>query len=303
VNCSLSKFYTMIASAIALLALAVVGALIPFNVVGLAISIASVLTVSIFLIPGMRAELRAFDTCMGPSTKCSVGPNIDLLGQVASIVSAVAFIAALALEVAAIAAIATVIFAWIGLTLEAGAALLKYSGIVASGAAGLILVGLLTNVRNYEACRQSEKTPPIGTGTGGLVSGTTAAGMLAELCAPPSPALSVQRGALVQLMACYLNTGTASWVRGSSTQVNLAAAPLGAPSPFSLWASNWLSASAYATTSQTVVAPGQQATFLFNMVPPLGTTPGRYTIEGELVLASTGARLQAPTYRQVVNVQ
>lgn len=301
-NCSLSKFYTMIASAIALLALAVAGALVPFNVVGLSVSIASVLTVSIFLIPGMRAELRAFDTCMGPSTKCSVGPNIDLLGQVASIVSAVAFIAALALEISAIAAIATVIFAWIGLTLEAGAALLKYSGIVASAAAGLILVGLLTNVRNYEACRKAEKTPPTGTGTGGLGSGTTGSGLLAELCAPSSP-LTVQRGAVAQLMACYINTGTVSWLRGSSTQVNLATAPLNAPSPFSSWASNWLSASAYATTSQNLVAPGQQATFVFNIVPPLGTTPGAYTLEGELVLASTGVRVQAPTYRQVVNVQ
>jgi hypothetical protein len=213
----------LIASAIALLALAVVGALIPFNVVGLAISIASVLTVSIFLIPAMRAELRAFDTCMGPSTNCSVGPNIDLLGQVASIVSAVAFIAALALEISAIAAIATIFFAWIGLTLEAGAALLKYSGIVASATAGLILVGLLTNVRNYEACRRGEVTPPTGTGTGGLGSGTTAAGMLAELCAP-SAALTVQRGAVAQVTSCYMNTGTVTWLRGSATQVNLATA-------------------------------------------------------------------------------
>jgi hypothetical protein len=292
----------MIASAIALLAAAVVGALIPFNVVGLGISIASVLTVSIYLIPAMRAELRAFDTCMGPSTKCSVGPNIDLLGQVASIVSAVAFIAALALEISAIAAIATVIFAWIGLTLEAGAALLKYSGIVASGAAGLILVGLLTNVRNYEACRTAENTPPTGTGTGGLESGTPGSGLVAELCAP-SPALTVQRGAIAQIMACYINTGTVSWLRGSSTQVNLAPAPLNAPSPFSGWASNWLSASAYSTTSQSVVAPGQQATFTFNIAPPLSTPTGVYTLEGELVLASTGLRVQSPTFRQFVDVQ
>ena len=83
-NCSLAKFNTMIGVAIGLLALAVVGALIPFNVVGLIISIASVLTVlSIYLIPAMRDELKAYDTCMGPSTQCSVGPSIDLLGQAA----------------------------------------------------------------------------------------------------------------------------------------------------------------------------------------------------------------------------
>src|SRR6266550_3865764 len=98
----------MIGSAIGLLALAIVGALIPFNVVGLCIAIASVLTVSIYLIPAMRDELKAYDACMGPSTKCSMAPNIDLLGQVAAIVSAVAFIAALALEIPAIAAVASI---------------------------------------------------------------------------------------------------------------------------------------------------------------------------------------------------
>ena len=118
-----------------------------------------------------------------------------------------------------------------------------------------------------------------------------------------SAAINVARGATAQLMACYTNTGTVNWLRGSATQVNLAPAPLGSPSQFSSWASSWLSPTAYATTSQNQCAPGQMANFLFAITPPLTIPQGTYVLLGELVLANTGVPLQAPTYRQLVNVQ
>jgi hypothetical protein len=172
-DCSLSKFYRMLWEAIGLLALAIAGALIPLNIIGLVASVASVATVSFVLIPAMREELKAYDTCMGPTQSCSVGPNIDLLGQLASILSLVAFAAALALEIPAIAALASVFLAWLGVTLEAAASALKYSGCVACGAGILILLGLLTNVDQYESCREKEPRDislPIGSSESELSS-------------------------------------------------------------------------------------------------------------------------------------
>jgi tyrosinase len=123
----------------------------------------------------------------------------------------------------------------------------------------------------------------------------------ADACGATS-AITVARGAMAQLMACYVNTGTVTWQRGTATQVNLVAAPLGSPSPFASWASNWLSPTAYATASQNTCAPGAMANFSFNITPPLATLPGSYLLEGELVLAATGLPVQATTYRQLVNV-
>jgi tyrosinase-like protein len=116
-------------------------------------------------------------------------------------------------------------------------------------------------------------------------------------------ALTVARGATAQLMACYVNTGTVTWQRGSATQVNLVPAPIGSPSPFAGWASSWLSPTAYTTASQNTCPPGAMANFVFGITPPLATATGSYLLEGELVLASTGLPLQALTYRQLVNVQ
>lgn len=172
-NCSLSKFYGFLATAIGLLLLAIAGALIPYNVVGLIISIASVLSVSFGLIPAMRDELKAYDACMGPSTNCgSIASSIDLLGQAAAIISAIAFILALSLEIPAIAALATVIFGWIGLALEAGAYALKLSGIIACGVTILILIGLVSRVKVYEDCRNAERAPKPPRGSGAPLTST-----------------------------------------------------------------------------------------------------------------------------------
>lgn len=170
--CSLSTFYTMLGIAIGLLAVAIVAALIPYNVPGLIVAIAAVISVSV-LFSLMRSELAKYNACMGPSARCgSINSQIDLLGQAASILSAVSFAAALALEIPAVAASTNWITGWLGTTLENLAYGLKVTGAVACGAAIAILIGLVTNVKAYEDCRSAERTPapPVGTGTGGLTS-------------------------------------------------------------------------------------------------------------------------------------
>ena len=173
--CSLSTFYTMLGIAIGLLVVAVIGAVIPYNVPGLIVAIAAVISVTV-LISLMRNELAAYNACMGPSARCgSVNSVIDLLGQAAAILSVVSFAAALALEIPAVAALTNWFTAALGTTLGNIAYGLKMAGVAACVATGLILAGLATNVKTYEDCRNAERAPapPVGTGTGGLTSAPT----------------------------------------------------------------------------------------------------------------------------------
>lgn len=117
----------------------------------------------------------------------------------------------------------------------------------------------------------------------------------------PGGTITVNRGQIAQFQTMFSNTGTTSWVRGTATQVNLAQV---CPQPaIAAWNHNWLSATAYATTVQTVTPPGSLATFSFSIRPPLATPPGQYILEGDLVLAATGKPFVAPTFKQIVNVQ
>lgn len=122
----------------------------------------------------------------------------------------------------------------------------------------------------------------------------------AEAC-PPSAAITVNRGQVAQISACYTNTGTTSWIKGTAGQVNLA--QVCPQQAIAAWNSNWLSATAYATTVQAVVPPGQIAFFNFSILPPMATPPGQYVVQGDLVLAATVKPFAAPAFQQIVNVQ
>ena len=180
--CSLSKFYTMLGIAIGLLVVAIIAALIPYNVPGLIVAIAAVISVSV-LISLMRGELAAYNACMGPSMRCGVNTAIDVLGQAASVLSVVSFAAALALEIPAVAASTNWFTGWLGTTLESLAYGLKLTGVAGCVAALGVLIGLATNVKAYEDCRNAERAPapPVGAAGGALTSppltgGTRSAG-------------------------------------------------------------------------------------------------------------------------------
>jgi len=106
----------------------------------------------------------------------------------------------------------------------------------------------------------------------------------------------------------FANTGTTSWVRGTASQVDLAAclenkttcnAQDASEAPFN---SGWLSATRYATHTQTTVAPGQIGTFTYNVMAPATATAGTYRFNGALVLASTGADIHNEGYYQDVTI-
>jgi hypothetical protein len=102
------------------------------------------------------------------------------------------------------------------------------------------------------------------------------------------------------------NTGTTTWTRGTGTQVNLAVClsdgTCNVASPHADWNSGWLSTTAYATTTETSVAPGDIATFSWNVTVPADTTENLYSFYFGVVLAATGEKIIDPVYRETVRV-
>jgi membrane protein YdbS with pleckstrin-like domain len=159
--CSLQTAYNLIAVAIAMLAAAVAAALIFFNVPGLAVAVGLVLAVSgipftdLGLIPQIRKAIQAYQDCRGPESRCTLNHSIDLLGQAAAIVSVFSWLAALALQITALGFITSVFLSWLGVAPLAAGEALKWSGIAGAVACSIILVGLVTQLRAYEACRDA----------------------------------------------------------------------------------------------------------------------------------------------------
>jgi hypothetical protein len=105
----------------------------------------------------------------------------------------------------------------------------------------------------------------------------------------------------------FSNTGTLTWTKGGDTQVDLAACladkvTCNAQDPGdATWASGWISTGRYATTTQATVAPGAVATFSYNIKAPANAT-GTHRFNGDLVVASSGARIHPEGYYQDATV-
>ena len=120
--------------------------------------------------------------------------------------------------------------------------------------------------------------------------------------------LTLSPGASGTFTVFFLNTGTTTWTKGTSTQVDLAAcledkttcnAQDATEAPFN---SGWLSATRYASTTQTSVAPGQVGTFSYNVAVPATQAAGTYRFNGALVKADTSADIRNEGYYQDVTV-
>jgi IPT/TIG domain-containing protein len=106
----------------------------------------------------------------------------------------------------------------------------------------------------------------------------------------------------------FANTGTTTWTRGTGSQVDLAScladkttcnAQDASEAP---WNSGWLSATRYATTTQTAVSPGSIATFKYTVMAPSGVAAGTYRFNGDLVLSATGEKIHPEGYFQDATV-
>jgi hypothetical protein len=96
----------------------------------------------------------------------------------------------------------------------------------------------------------------------------------------------------------FQNTGTTTWTRGTSTEVEFAACledkvtcnqQDASEAPFN---SGWLSTTRYADMNQTAVAPAQAASFTVNIIVPSGQAAGTYHFNGAVVKADTGADIR-----------
>lgn len=122
--------------------------------------------------------------------------------------------------------------------------------------------------------------------------------------------LTLAPGASGTFTVFFANTGTTTWAKGTSTQVDLAAcledkvtcnAQDASEASFNPATGGWLSATRYATTTQTSVAPGQIGTFTYNVQVPADGT-GLHHFNGAVVLASSGADIHNEGYFQDVSV-
>lgn len=114
----------------------------------------------------------------------------------------------------------------------------------------------------------------------------------------------VSPGDSFQFLVTFLNTGALGWQKGGSSQVNLAqCCPINTPSPNAAWLVSPLSTTAYATHRESFVAPGQRATFIYNLKAPTDAKPGEYRFDGDLVLAATAEAIRREGYFQVATVR
>jgi len=120
--------------------------------------------------------------------------------------------------------------------------------------------------------------------------------------------VNLSAGQSNEFQVFFANTGTTAWAVGTATQVDLAACLAdkvtcnAQDSTEATWNTGWLSASRYATTTQTLVAPGSIATFKYTVTAPTGVQAGTYRFNGDLVLSSTGERIHPEGYYQDATV-
>jgi len=157
-----------------------------------------------------------------------------------------------------------------------------------------------------------------------LITAVTAATLALSLVVQAAPAAAAQgydsayagesaflnltQGALGTFTVFFVNTGTATWVRGTATQVDLGVCldnkvtcNISDPAEAG-FNNNWLSTTRYATHTQTSVAPGQAATFTYSVRVPLTAAAGTYTFNGALVVAATGEDVHNEGYFQQATV-
>jgi len=107
-----------------------------------------------------------------------------------------------------------------------------------------------------------------------------------------------------QFQVFFLNTGTITWRKGTTSQVNLTVCldnktTCNVDSPLASWNDgSWLSNRAYSTHIQAEVAPGQLATFVYGVKPPPTVVSGNYRFHGDLAQATTGIQIHPEGYYQ-----
>jgi hypothetical protein len=119
--------------------------------------------------------------------------------------------------------------------------------------------------------------------------------------------VNITAGQTQNFQVFFANTGTTTWVRGTATQVDLAACLEdkvtcnAQDASEATWNNGWLSPTRYTSTSQTSTPPGSLGTFSYNITAPAGVAAGIFRFNGDLVLASNGEKIHPEGYYQEAN--
>src|SRR6266542_5502881 len=158
-----------------------------------------------------------------------------------------------------------------------------------------------------------------------FITGTTALALALSVAigiAAPAPAAAAAYDSSYQFESAFLslnagdsgtfsvffaNTGTTSWVKGTSSQVNLATClddktTCNVAPEEAAFASGWLSATAYATHTKDTVVPCDFSAFTYNIKVPAAQSAGTYRFNGDLVVSSTLAKVHPEGYYQDAKV-
>lgn len=123
--------------------------------------------------------------------------------------------------------------------------------------------------------------------------------------------LALTPGATGTFTVFFQNTGSTTWVRGTSTQVDLFACLDDkvtcdvVPEEAAFNPGTWVSATRYATQTQASVATGALGTFTYSVLVPTTATTAVYRINGDLGVSSlsgSAARIHPEGYYQEANV-
>jgi hypothetical protein len=123
--------------------------------------------------------------------------------------------------------------------------------------------------------------------------------------------LTMRPGDTGSLQVFFANTGSTTWIRGTSSEVVLGVCvdtplPQGfrcnVLSPYADFALNWTSPRIYAVQNQAVVSAGSLATFTYNVRVPLDAAMGDYYFRGELMYRATPIPFRPVGYHHVVTV-
>jgi hypothetical protein len=116
--------------------------------------------------------------------------------------------------------------------------------------------------------------------------------------------ISTGPGQTGQFQVFFINTGSATWRKGTATQVNLVVClanktTCNVESINAAWNDgSWLSDRAYATQTQAEVTSTGIASFVYTFKAPLTITNGIWRFNGDLALAATGQMIHQEGYYQ-----
>jgi hypothetical protein len=116
--------------------------------------------------------------------------------------------------------------------------------------------------------------------------------------------LTITGGQSGQFQVFFMNTGAATWRKGTESQVNLVVClpnktTCNVDSPNADWNDgSWLSSRTYARQTQTDVGPREIASFVYSVRAPLTISSGIWRFNGDLVLASAGRLIRPEGYYQ-----